>query len=120
MSSEVARGAEFSVSESLSRNPRVRIRDVPSSLAAVDLVECLASQNPSVFVETAAKVLRGNLKPIFRTGPRRTTLVDWMCEVTPVVLRALKKARSLYVEWCACHVTLRLYAVTIVVYLATR
>lgn len=91
------------MSEPSDRLLRIRIRDIPTCLSEKAIIECIALQNHSVWGDLKADDIRKSLKAIFKVGPRRPDLVDWVIDAEPVVFAALKKSRTVYIEWGACR-----------------
>lgn len=88
---ELEREEKSGVKKETIRKPKVMLYDVERSVAASDIPEALARQNPGLGL--SVEEARAAVKPLFMRGPREDPLVRWICEVDPSVYKSLVRKR---------------------------
>lgn len=91
------------ITQTRKRRPRMIILNVDRTMKQEDIAENLYRQND--FGEGGTlEEFRGNLVPVFRTGPREKPYCHWVVEVAPAVRRQLRTRGRLYLGYGSCKV----------------
>lgn len=70
----------------------------------VELVEMLWKRNRALFVGIGEDEVGKCCKPKFKTGPRNGEVVNWVVQVSPALLKSLKREGRVYLGLRSCRV----------------
>lgn len=89
----------FGITKTGARLPRIIIYDVDRLIKPEELPGTIVSQNPELELTEDD---RKGITPSFRTGPKETDVVHWVCEVKPETFAKLNNKR-LYIGYSVCR-----------------
>lgn len=89
----------FGITKTGARLPRLIVYDVDRSLKPDELPGTIVSQNPELELTEEDRL---GITPSFKTGPKESDIVHWVCEVKPETFAKLNEKR-LYIGYSVCR-----------------
>lgn len=84
------------------RRPRITLFGISRSKNEGELVQEIHSQN---FDEMNLEEFRANFTPRFRTGPKDSSTVNWVCECDPGIFKKMMGKRKVFLNWESIRVS---------------